>query len=89
MKNIFQNLIGTKIIYHLLKTKKLKHRIINEFKSLRFFHKLYEGIQAKDENKIFEIRYQIIGYTSIYEIILNYFLSYYYSKNTLNSKKIP
>ena len=70
-----------------IKDKKLKHRIINEFKSLRFFHKLYEGIQAKDENKIFEIRYQIIGYASIYEIILNYFLSYYYSKNTLNSKK--
>ena len=66
-----------------IKDEKLRHRIINEFKSVRFFHKLYEGIQAKDENKAFEIRYQILGYASIYEAILHYVLYNYYNETYL------
>lgn len=56
----------------------LRNRIIREFKSIRFAYKLYEGIAAKDENLIFEVRHQILSYASLYEAILDYVLIKYY-----------
>ena len=38
----------------------LKKRIIEEFKGIRFAYKLYEGLEAKDENLIFQIKYFLI-----------------------------
>lgn len=60
----------------------LKNRIIAEFKAIRFAYKLYEGIGATDENLMFEIRNQILGYASIYEAVIENVLSTYYSNTT-------
>lgn len=49
--------------------------------AIRFAYKLYEGIQAKKENYIFQIRYQIFAYASLYEAILDYVLLNYYNEN--------
>lgn len=61
---------------------KLQKRIIQEFKAIRFAYKLYEGIQAEEENLIFQVRNQILSYASIYEAIIEYVLTtYYYETN--------
>ncbi|MEE0419232.1 MAG: hypothetical protein UDG86_04190 [Lachnospiraceae bacterium] len=60
----------------------LKNRIIAEFKAIRFAYKLYEGIEAIDENLIFEVRNQILAYASIYEAVIENVLSTYYSNTT-------
>lgn len=58
----------------------LKNRIIREFKSVRFAYKLYEGILAKNENKVFQIRTQILSYASIYEAVIENVLTSYYKE---------
>lgn len=60
----------------------LRKRLIEEFKSIRFAYKLYEGIEAKNENLIFEVRYQILAYASIYEAVIHYVLYNYYQNST-------
>lgn len=45
---------------------------------MRFAYKLYEGIEAKDENLIFEVRHQILSYASIYEAVIHYVLYNFY-----------
>ena len=60
----------------------LKNRIIAEFKAIRFAYKLYEGIEAADENLLFEVRNQILAYASIYEAVIENVLSTYYSNTT-------
>lgn len=57
----------------------LKSRLVSEFSGTRFAYKLYEGIEAKDENLIFEIRHQILSYASIYEAVIHYVLYTFYS----------
>lgn len=57
----------------------LKDRIIAEFKAIRFAYKLYEGIEATDENLMFEVRNQILAYASIYESVIENVLITYYS----------
>ena len=66
---------------------KLRTRLIQEFKSIRFAYKLYEGIQASEENHIFQIRYQIFAYASLYEDILEYVIKNY-KLDDENIKKI-
>ena len=56
----------------------IRKRIIEEFKGVRFAYKLYEGLAATDENRIFEVRHQIFAYASIYEAIIHYVLYEYY-----------
>ena len=51
----------------------LRHRIITEFKAIRFAYKLYEGIGATDANLMFEVRNQILAYASIYEAVIEMF----------------
>ncbi len=58
----------------------LRKRIIEEFKGIRFAYKLYEGIEAQDENIIFEIRHQIFAYATIYEAVIHYLLYTYYDQ---------
>lgn len=56
----------------------LRKRIIEEFKGIRFAYKLYEGIEARDENLIFEIRHQIFSYATIYEAVIHSVLYTHY-----------
>ncbi|MCI8956144.1 MAG: hypothetical protein HFG29_04025 [Eubacterium sp.] len=71
----------------------LKKRIIAEFKAIRFAYKLYEGIEASDENLMFEVRNQILAYASIYEAVIENVLNTYYSNtdefNSLIHHTIP
>jgi len=57
----------------------LKKRIIEEFQSVRYAYKLYEGLEATDIHLRFQIRSQILSYASIYEAVLEYVLNTYYS----------
>ena len=58
----------------------IRKRIIEEFKGVRFAYKLYEGLEATDENLIFEVRHQILSYASSYEAIIHYVLYNYYQE---------
>ena len=57
----------------------LKKRVIEEFQSVRYAYKLYEGLEATDIHLRFQIRSQILSYASIYEAVLEYVLNTYYS----------
>lgn len=59
--------------------KNFASEIIEEFRGIRFVYKLYEGIEADNENYIFEIRYPIFAYATIYESVLHYVLYTYYA----------
>jgi hypothetical protein len=65
--------------FSFIQDNNLRDRIIAEFKSVRFAYKLYEGIEATEENYMFEVRNQILAYASIYEVVIEYVLSTYYS----------
>ena len=60
----------------------LRKRIIEEFKTVRFAYKLYEGIEATGENLLFEVRNQILSYASIYEAVIETVLNTYYSNTS-------
>lgn len=64
--------------FDFIEDEALRKRIIEEFKGIRFAYKLYEGLEATDENYIFEVRHQILAYASIYEAIVHYVLYNYY-----------
>lgn len=65
--------------FSFIKDEILKEHIIAEFKAIRFAYKLYEGIEATEENLRLEVRNQIIAYASIYEAVIEHVLSSYYS----------
>lgn len=65
--------------FNFISDDNLRKRIIQEFKAIRFAYKLYEGIQAKEENLIFQVRNQILSYASIYEAIVEHVLTTYYN----------
>lgn len=65
--------------FSFIKDTELKKRVIAEFKAIRFAYKLYEGIEATDENLMFEVRNQILAYASIYEAVIESVLTSYYS----------
>lgn len=71
----------------------LRDRLIKEFKAIRFAYKLYEGIEATEENLLFEVRNQILAYASIYEAVIENVLEEYYSDTEeyelLNNHVIP
>lgn len=67
--------------FEFIEDQALCRRLVEEFKGIRFAYKLYEGIEAKDENLIFEIRHQIFSYATIYEAVIHSVLYTYY-KNT-------
>lgn len=66
--------------FEFVEDEALRKRLIEEFHGIRFAYKLYEGIEAKAENQIFEVRHQIFVYATIYEAILHYVLYTYYDK---------
>ena len=65
--------------FSFIQDMELKNRIIMEFKAIRFAYKLYEGIEANEENLTFEVRNQILAYASIYEAVIENVLNTYYS----------
>lgn len=60
--------------------QKLRDRLVKEYRSIRFAYKLYEAIEAKEENLMFEIRTQILSYATIYEAVIHDVLYNYYSE---------
>lgn len=64
--------------FEFIEDEKLRERLVQEFKGIRFAYKLYEGIEATEENLIFEIRHQIFSYATIYEAVIHYILYTYY-----------
>lgn len=66
--------------FEFIEDEKLRERLVQEFRGIRFAYKLYEGIEAKDENLIFEIRHQILAYATIYEAVIHYVLYSYYNE---------
>lgn len=66
--------------FDFIKDEALRKRLVEEFKAIRFAYKIYEGIAAKDENLIFEVRNQILAYATIYEAVIEHVLSEYYSE---------
>ena len=69
--------------FEFIEDEKLRKRTIEEFRGIRFAYKLYEGIEAENENLIFEIRHQIFAYATIYEAVLHYVLYTYYADTTV------
>lgn len=65
--------------FEFIQDSALRKRLVEEFKGIKFAYKLYEGIDAKDENLIFEIRHQILSYATIYEAVVHSVLYTYYS----------
>lgn len=64
--------------FEFIENESFRKRLVEEYKGIRFAYKLYEGIEAKDENLIFEVRHQILSYASIYEAVIHYVLYNYY-----------
>lgn len=64
--------------FAFIEDEKIRKRIVEEFKGVRFAYKLYVGLEATEENLIFEVRHQILAYASIYEAIIHYVLYEYY-----------
>ena len=58
--------------FEFIEDEKLRERLVQEFKGIRFAYKLYEGIEATEENLVFEIRHQILAYATIYEAVIHY-----------------
>ncbi|AHF07593.1 hypothetical protein [Desulfitobacterium metallireducens] len=65
--------------FDFIANEKLRDRLVAEFRAIRFAYKLYEGIEAQDENYLFEIRCQILSYATLYEAVIDYVLYTYYS----------
>jgi len=65
--------------FEFIEDADLRKRLVEEFRGIRFAYKLYEGIEAENENIVFEIRHQIFSYATIYEAVLHYVLYTYYA----------
>lgn len=73
--------------FDFIKDDTLKNRLIVEFKNVRFMYKFFEGINAKDELLLAEVRLQVLMYASIYEAIIHYLLFEVF-KDDENVKKL-
>jgi len=81
-KNIIEYVYGhlpsdnwyEKNFYPFIKDKNLRERLIVEFKNCRVIYKIFEGLQAKDELLLAQIKTQVIMYVSIQEAVINYVL---------------
>lgn len=64
--------------FEFIEDQAFRKRLVEEFRGVRFAYKLYEGIDARDENLLFEVRHQILAYASIYEAVIHSVLYNYY-----------
>lgn len=60
--------------YPFIKNVELRERLIVEFKNARVIYKIFEGLQAKGELQLAQIKTQVIMYVSIQEAVINYIL---------------
>lgn len=67
--------------FDFIKKEELRERIKIEFKNARYLYKIFEGLGAKEELLLAEVRLQILMYASIYETILHYILFDEYYKD--------
>lgn len=56
------------------KDEKIWNRLVTEHKNARTIYKIFEGLQAKDELLLAQIKTQVIMYVSIQEEVINYIL---------------
>ncbi|MBS4204316.1 hypothetical protein [Lederbergia citrea] len=61
-----------KRFYTFIKNDNLRERLIIEYKNSRVIYKIFEGLQAKDELLLAQIKTQVIMYVSIQEAVINY-----------------
>lgn len=73
--------------FEFIADEQLRGRLVAEFKAIRFAYKLFEAIEAKEENLLFQVRSQILSYATLYEAIIHYVLYNYY-QNTEAFKKM-
>lgn len=74
--------------FNFIKDDTLRNRLISEFKNARFVYKFFEGISAKDELLLAEVKMQVLMYASIYEATIHYVLFDEYYKNNPVVKKL-
>lgn len=67
--------------FDFIKDVTLRARLISEFKNARFVYKIFEGLAAKDELLLAEVKMQVLMYASIYEATIHYVLFDEYYKN--------
>lgn len=67
--------------FDFIKDSALKARLISEFKNARFVYKIFEGLAAKDELLLAEVKMQVLMYASVYEATIHYVLFDEYYKN--------
>ncbi|WP_156290170.1 hypothetical protein [Oceanobacillus salinisoli] len=60
--------------YTFIADETLRERLIVEYKNSRVIYKIFEGLQAKDELLLAQIKTQVIMYVSIQEAVVNYVL---------------
>ena len=60
--------------YPFIKNRTLRERLIVEFKNARKIYKIFEGLQAKKDLLLAQIKIQVIMYVSIQEAAINYIL---------------
>jgi hypothetical protein len=60
--------------YTFITDETLRDRLIVEYKNSRVIYKIFEGLQAKDELLLAQIKTQVIMYVSIQEAVVNYVL---------------
>lgn len=61
-------------LFPFISDKDIWNRLIVEHKNARFIYKIFEGLQAKDEQLLAQIKTQVIMYVSIQEEVVNYVL---------------
>ncbi|MEC3885508.1 hypothetical protein VKA52_17450 [Halobacillus sp. HZG1] len=60
--------------YTFINDSNLRNRLIIEYKNCRVIYKIFEGLQAKEELLLAQIKTQVIMYVSIQEAVVNYVL---------------
>lgn len=60
--------------YTFIADEPLRERLIVEYKNSRVIYKIFEGLQAKDELLLAQIKTQVIMYVAIQEAVVNYVL---------------
>lgn len=74
--------------FDFIKDSALKARLICEFKNARFIYKVFEGLVARDELLLAEVRMQVLMYASIYEATLHYVLFDEFYKDNPSVKRL-
>lgn len=65
-------------LFSFIQDTDLQTRLVDEYEGARFAYKLFEGLQATDEQMRFQVRSQLLSYASLYEASIEYVLYHYY-----------